>query len=156
MSAVSSIEAATERPVFVDTNVLVYAYDLSAGEKHDRAREMVEELWRTRHGCISVQVLQEFFVNVTRKIPKPLPAVQAKEIVSDLIHWKLHSPTGRDVAKAIDLHERAELSFWDSMIVRSAISLGCSVVLTEDLNPGQVYDGVTVENPFQGHSEERN
>jgi predicted nucleic acid-binding protein len=62
----------TSELVFVDTNVLVYAYDLSAGEKHERARELVEELWRTRQGCISVQVLQEFFVNVTRKIlPRP-------------------------------------------------------------------------------------
>ena len=57
---------------FVDTNVLVYSYDLSAGDKHERARELVGSLWRTRNGCISVQVLQEFLVNVTRKIPAPL------------------------------------------------------------------------------------
>lgn len=153
MSAVSDLEAGTEQRVFVDTNVLVYAYDLSAGEKHERARELVEELWRTRYGCVSVQVLQEFFVNVTRKIPRPLSAAQAKEIVSDLTYWKLHYPTGRDIVEAIDLNERHELSFWDSMIIRSAVSLGCGTVFTEDLNPGQVYDDLTVENPFQRHRE---
>ncbi|MDN5697747.1 MAG: PIN domain-containing protein [Rubrobacter sp.] len=151
MSAVSDPRGGVGQRVFVDTNVLVYAYDLSAGEKHERARDLVEELWRTRYGCVSVQVLQEFFVNVPRKIPKPLSTAQAKEIVSDLSYWKLHSPTGRDVVEAIDLNERHELSFWDSMIVRSAVSLGCNMVLTEDLNPGQAYDGLTVENPFQGH-----
>ncbi|WP_047865494.1 PIN domain-containing protein [Rubrobacter aplysinae] len=151
MSAVSNIEGAsavTEQRVFVDTNVLVYAYDLSAGEKHERARKMVEELWRTRTGCISVQVLQEFFVNVTRKIPKPLSTAQAKEIVSDLGHWKMHSPSARDVVEAIDLHERLSLSFWDGMILRSAASLGCTVLYTEDLNTGQSYDGIRTENPF--------
>lgn len=151
MSAVSSTESAiegAEQRVFVDTNVLVYAYDLSAGHKHERAREMVEGLWRTRSGCVSVQVMQEFYVNVTRKIPKPLYTAQAREIVSDLGHWKLHSPSGRDVVEAIELHERLSLSFWDAMIVRSAASLGCAVLYTEDLNPGQSYDGIRAEDPF--------
>lgn len=152
MSAVSNIEGAEQR-VFVDTNVLLYAYDLSAGEKHDRARELVEELWRSRAGCISVQVLQEFFVNVTHKIPKPLHATQAKEIVSDLGYWRTHSPSIRDVAEAIELHERLSLSFWDAMIVRSATSLGCATLYTEDLNAGQSYDGIKAENPLLGVSE---
>lgn len=148
---VSSIEdaaAGTGERFFVDTNVLVYAYDLSAGYKHERAREMVEGLWRARAGCVSVQVLQEFFVNVTRKIPEPLSTTQAKRIASDLGHWRTHSPTARDVVEAIELHERLSLSFWDAMIVRSASSSGCSVLYTEDLNSGQLYDGVRVENPL--------
>lgn len=149
MSATASIEGAEQR-VFVDTNVLVYAYDVSAGEKHDLAREMIEDLWRSRAGCISVQVLQEFFVNVTRKIPNPLSTAQAKEIVSDLGYWKAHSPSARDVVEAIELHERLQLSFWDAMIVRSAACSGCIVLYTEDLNAGQAYDGVRVENPFPG------
>lgn len=134
--------------VFVDTNVLVYAYDLSAGDKHERARELVEELWRTRCGCISVQVLQEFFVNVTRKIPAPLPTPTARELVRDLAHWRTHSPDERSVLAAIDLHERADLSFWDAMILHSASSLGCETLYTEDLNAGQRYNGVMAENPF--------
>lgn len=137
-----------ERPVFVDTNVLVYAYDVSAGEKHERGRDLLEELWRSRRGRLSVQVLQEFFVNVTRKIPKPLSTGDADQLVSDLAHWKTHSPTPRDVVEAIGLHERLELSFWDAMIVRSAASMDCGVLYTEDLNPGQLYDSVRVENPL--------
>jgi predicted nucleic acid-binding protein len=137
-----------EQRVFVDTNVLVYAYDLSAGDKHDRAREMIEDLWLTRTGCISVQVLQEFFVNVTRKIPKPLPTAQAKEIITDLGYWKTHSPSAWDVGEVIELHERLSLSFWDAMIVRSATSLGCGTLYTEDLNSGQSYDGIKAKNPF--------
>jgi predicted nucleic acid-binding protein len=80
--------------VFLDTNVLVYAHDLSAGEKHEQAWGLVEELWRTRQGCISVQVLQEFFVNVTRKVPTPLPIPTARELVQDLVRWKIY-PAGR-------------------------------------------------------------
>jgi predicted nucleic acid-binding protein len=139
----------TSELVFVDTNVLVYAYDLSAGEKHERARELVEELWRTRQGCISVQVLQEFFVNVTRKIPNPLALSTARELVQDLARWKTHAPDERSVLAAIDLHERASLSFWDAMILRSAASLGCETLYTEELNAGQSYDGVVVKNPFE-------
>lgn len=137
-----------EHPVFVDTNVLVYAYDLSAGGKHERARQLLEELWRSRNGRLSVQVLQEFFVNITRKIPKPLSVDDASQLIWDLAYWKTHSPTPRDVVEAVSLHKRLELSFWDAMIVHSAASLGCGVLYTEDLNPGQSYDGVRVENPL--------
>jgi predicted nucleic acid-binding protein len=132
--------------VFVDTNVLVYAYDLSAGDKHERARRLVEELRRTRQGCISIQVLQEFFVNVTRKIPNPLAPSTAREIVQDLARWKTHTPDERSVLAAIDLHEHAGLSFWDAMILRSAASLGCETLYTEDPNAGQSYDGVVVKS----------
>jgi len=69
---------------FVDTNVLVYAYDVTAGDKHSRARALVNELWDTREGCLSVQVLQEFFVTTTRKIPRPLEAPAAAQIIDDL------------------------------------------------------------------------
>lgn len=150
MSVVPDMDSDAEQRVFVDTNVLVYAYDLSAGEKHERGREMVAGLWRDRSGCISVQVLQEFFVNVTRKIPKPLPAARAQEIVSDLSYWKTHSPTAQDVVEAIALHERLSLSFWDAMIVRSAASSGCDTLYSEDLNARQTYDGIRVHNPFSG------
>lgn len=150
-SNISNIEGASagiEQRFFVDTNVLVYAYDVSAGYKHERAKEIIESLWRTRAGCVSIQVLQEFLVNVTRKIPNPLPTIQAKQILSDLGYWKTHSPSARNVVEAIELHERLELSFWEAMIVRSASSLGCGILYTENLNAGQVYSGVRVENPL--------
>ena len=134
---------------FVDTNVLLYAHDDSAGTKRDQARTLLEQLWESRDGCLSVQVLQEFFVNVTRKIAKPLSAETAKEIVADLSHWHMHVPAADDVLGAIGIHQRAGISFWDGMIVHSAAEMGCAVVYSEDLNAGQDYSGVRVENPFQ-------
>ena len=134
---------------FVDTNVLVYAHDDSAGGKRDQARALVEQLWESRDGCLSVQVLQEFFVTVTRKIAKPLDAETAKAIVADLSRWYLHVPAAHDVLAAIGIHQRTGISFWDAMIVRSAAEIGCIVLYSEDLNAGQEYSGVSVENPFQ-------
>jgi predicted nucleic acid-binding protein len=134
---------------FVDTNVLVYAHDESAGGKRDQARALVEQLWESRDGCLSVQVLQEFFVTVTHKIAKPLNAETAKEIVADYSRWYLHVPAADDVLAAIGIHQRAGISFWDAMIVRSAAEIGCDVLYSEDLNAGQEYSGIRVENPFQ-------
>ena len=133
---------------FVDTHVLVYAHDVTAGDKRARARALIEELWDTREGCLSVQVLQEFFVTTTRKIPKPLDARSAAQIIDDLAHWHVHAPAAGDVLAAIDLHQRAGTSFWDAMIIRSAKELGCGILHSEDLNPGQEYEGVLVRNPF--------
>ena len=135
---------------FVDTSVLVYAHDVTAGDKHDRARALLEELWDTREGCLSVQVLQEFFVTTTRKIPKPLEAPAAAQIIADLARWHMHAPAARDVLAAIDIHQRTGASFWDAMILRSAQELGCRTLYSEDLNPSQTYAGVQVSNPFLG------
>jgi predicted nucleic acid-binding protein len=133
---------------FVDTNVLVYAHDVTAGDKHARARALVEELWETRDGCLSVQVLQEFFVTTTRKIPKPLDAPAAARIINDLAHWHVHAPAAADVLAAVDIHQRTGASFWDAMILRSAKELGCATLYSEDLKLGQNYDGVQLRNPF--------
>jgi predicted nucleic acid-binding protein len=135
---------------FVDTNVLVYAYDVTAGDKHSHARALAEELWDNREGCLSIQVLQEFFVTTTRKIPKPLEALAAARIIDDLAHWHVHAPAASDVLAAIDIHQRTGASFWDAMILRSAKELGCGTLHSEDLNPGQEYEGVQVSNPFLG------
>jgi predicted nucleic acid-binding protein len=88
-------------------------------------------------------------VTVTRKIAKPLDAETAKEIIADLSRWYVHVPAADDVLAAIGIHQRAGISFWDAMIVRSAAEIGCSVLYSEDLNASQEYSGVLVENPFQ-------
>ncbi len=134
---------------FVDTNVFVYAYDQTAGDKHDAAAALVAELGRDRRGALSIQVLQELFVNVTRKVPRPMRVEDARERVETLARWRLHAPAARDVLAAIDVQRTYAISFWDAMIVRSASWLGCAVLWTEDLNPDQVYEGVRVENPFR-------
>lgn len=133
---------------FVDTNVLVYAYDGTAGPKHETARSLVGGLWETGEGCLSIQVLQEFFVTVTRKVPRPLSADTAAQAVADLGRWRVHSPATTDVLAAIDLHRRESVSFWDAMVIHSAAVLGCSSLRSEDLNHGQRYGGVIVRNPF--------
>lgn len=133
---------------FVDTNVLIYAHDLSAGRKHSRARELIRDLWQSGAGCLSIQVLQEFYVNVTQKVAKPLAPEAAAQIVADLAAWHIHRPNVEDVLDAIRLQQRYHISFWDAMIIASAIQLDCETLWSEDLNPGQVYDQVTVLNPF--------
>lgn len=133
---------------FVDTNVVVYAHDLTAGDKRSRAREIMADLWETDDGCLSIQVLQETFVTLTGKVPQPLDIETAASVVADLGRWTVHSPDPEDVLAAIEIQQRSQLCFWDSMIVRSAGRLGCEVLYSEDLNPGQRYAGVTVHNPF--------
>lgn len=134
--------------IFVDTNILVYAHDRTAGEKHRRAKALLEQMWEAGDGCLSIQVLQEFYVTVTRKIRRPLDQALARQLVADLGHWRIHVPVVEDVLDAIALQETAGLSFWDAMIVQSAVRLGCRQLLSEDLNAGQMYGGVQVLNPF--------
>lgn len=133
---------------FVDTNVLVYAHDVTASDKHIRAKQLVADLWTDGTGCLSVQVLQEFYVTVTRKVQRPLDLNVAQQLVEDLGQWLVHSPTVGDIVEAIQLHQSARLSFWDAMVLTSAQKLNCTVIWSEDLNTGQVIGGVSVKNPF--------
>jgi predicted nucleic acid-binding protein len=133
---------------FIDTNILIYAHDRSAGDKHVRAQDLIHGLWQSGEGCLSIQVLQEFYVNVTQKVAKPLAPAVASRLVSDLGVWRVHRPGVEDILDAIRLQQRYQLSFWDAMIVASAIQLRCQSIWSEDLNPGQDYGGVRVVNPF--------
>ncbi len=133
---------------FVDTNVLVYSYDVDAGSKHETARSVLRELWESRSGAVSTQVLQEFYVTVTRKIPKPIPRRTAREIIETYAAWPVHRPLVRDVAQASELEERYQLSFWDSLIITSAQQTDARVLLSEDLQDGQRFGELSIVNPF--------
>lgn len=133
---------------FVDTNVLVYAYDSSQGQKQTQARQLLHQLWQQQVGCVSIQVLQEFYVTVTRKLANPLAPADASQIIADLGLWRVHQPQVEDVLSAIQIQQRYQLSFWDSLIVRSANQLGCSLIWTEDLNDGQQIEGCAIQSPF--------
>ncbi|HEX8949082.1 MAG TPA: PIN domain-containing protein [Dissulfurispiraceae bacterium] len=135
---------------FVDTNILVYAYDSSAGEKHAAAAELMKDLWNTGHGIISTQVLQEFFVTVTKKIGKPLDAGAAKTIVKDLLKWKTVVIGGEIILEAIDLHNEHNYSFWDSVIIASALEGGAGSLLSEDFSNTHKIKGLVIRNPFAG------
>ncbi len=137
---------------FVDTNIIVYSYDKSAGEKHRIAKHLMKSLWELRTGCISVQVLQEFYVTVTSKLDNTLDTKTASQIISGLSSWTLHSPSAEDVIHAILTQKRFNVSFWDAMIIHSAEKMKCSVLFSEDLNSGQTYKGVRVVNPFDTNS----
>ncbi len=135
--------------IFVDTNILVYAHDVSAGIKHATAKKLIQELWENKTGCLSIQVMQEFYVSVTQKVPNPMDYVNAIGIIRDLNYWKVHEPKIEDVLNAVDIQQRYQISFWDAMILQSALQLECSLLWSEDLNPGHVYESVKLINPFQ-------
>ena len=133
---------------FIDTNILIYAYDTSTGEKHQEASKLLQELWKNENGCISIQVLQEFYVNATRKAPQALEPLQAASIIRDLSNWKVHRPDTEDVLAAISIQQQYQISFWDALIVRSAQESNCKILWSEDLSNGQDYGGVKVINPL--------
>ncbi len=132
---------------FVDTNVIIYALDRTAGPKRDVAFRLLERLWSERSGCVSLQVLQEFYVTATNRLA--MSSTEAVRQVERLGKWTVHRPRLEDVISAIELHRRKRVSFWDALIVRSAIQLGCSILWTEYLSDGQEWESVTVRNPFQ-------
>jgi predicted nucleic acid-binding protein len=132
---------------FVDTNLLVYAHDSSAGVKHDRARGLVERLWQDRTGVLSTQVLQELYVSL-RKARHPLPASEARQIAADYLRWEIVVNTGESVLEAAELEERYRLSFWDALIVHAAGVSGAETLYSEDLSHGQAYGAVRVLNPL--------
>ncbi len=104
-------------------------------------------LWRGGGGCLSVQVLQELYVTLIRKVKAMTPET-ARELVEAYSHWRTHRPAGSDVVASIDLHQKEQLSFWDAMVIHSAARLGCERLYSEDLNAGQLILGVQVVNPF--------
>ena len=133
---------------FVDANILVYAFDASAGARQAEAVALLARLWASNSGCVSVQVLQEFFVIITGKVPRPLTAALAAERIREFSAWTVFAPTAADVLGAIGLQQEAKLSFWDAMIVQAAIESGSETLWSEDLNDGQAIHGVQIRNPF--------
>lgn len=134
---------------FVDSNILLYAHDSQAGPKQSIAAARLTELWHNRAGRLSAQVLQEFYVNVTRKIPRPLPPSLAREIIRNYTPWLETPTTAATIVRASELSELSQLSFSDSLILASAEQDAAAILLTEDLNHGQSIAGITIVNPFR-------
>ena len=133
---------------FVDTNILMYAHDKAAGAKHERAKAIVEELWRDRTGVVSTQVLQELSVNLRKKVRQPVDAKATRDIVVDYLTWQVIVNGGEAILDALDIEKRYEISFWDALIVQAAQSSGAEVLYSEDLADGQRYASIHVLNPF--------
>jgi len=133
---------------FFDTNVLVYLFDASQAPKKARAQALLADAVVGGDALLSTQVLQEFFVAVTRKLSTPLPHDQAEQAVRELSSLPVVDVDTATILESIATMRRYGFSFWDSLIVRSAIKGGASVLYTEDLNDGQKIETLTVHNPF--------
>jgi predicted nucleic acid-binding protein len=131
---------------FFDTNVLVYADDKAAPAKQRQAVELVAEHRLAGTGVVSLQVLQEYFVTVTRKLQ--VDAKIARRKVELLAEFDVVAPDVADVLAAIDLHRLNGISFWDALILRSAKQAGCKILFSEDMQAAQEIDGIRIENPF--------
>jgi predicted nucleic acid-binding protein len=132
---------------FIDTNVLVYAYDEREGSKQAAAKKILYDLLRQRSGVLSMQVLQEFYNTVTRKLAIPLPKDKARLIVDRFARWCV-ATTPEEIKRAFQIEDEARISFWDALIFAAAIKSGAKRILSEDLNDGQVIAGIQVVNPF--------
>lgn len=133
---------------FVDTNILLYAFDHEAGLKHDVAKKLITTLWKENRGVVSTQVLQEFTVNLQKKV-KPPPSIRdIKAAVQALLSWAVVVNDGAAVLEAIEIQQRYQLSFWDALIILAADRSGATLLYSEDLNHGQSYGNIRVENPF--------
>jgi predicted nucleic acid-binding protein len=127
----------------------MYAHDTAAGDKHARAKALVEDLWESRSGVVSTQILQELAVNLRRKSKKPLDAKATRDVVSDYLTWQVVVNGGESILEAIDLESRYQISFWDALMVHAAQTSGAAVLYSEDLSDGQRYGTVRVTNPFK-------
>ena len=133
--------------VFLDTNILVYAQDQDSPAKRRRSREVIAALAQSGVGVISTQVLQEFYVAVTRKLG--VAPLAAKRVLQTFTIFEIVQTSPDLIERAIDCSVLNTISFWDALIVAAAASSGCAIVYSEDLNPGQTIQGVRVENPLR-------
>lgn len=135
-------------PIFVDTNIFVYAQQANELRRQPIAAEWLDQLWQEQLGRTSMQVLSEYYVTVTRKIKPAMAAAEAWDEIRNLLTWNPHPTDLELMLRAREIEQRYRLSWWDSMIVAAAQVQNCAVLLTEDLQDGAVYGGVTVRNPF--------
>jgi predicted nucleic acid-binding protein len=135
---------------FVDTNILIYAHDRAAGVKHERARQLVERLWTSGEGVLSTQVLQELCVNLRRKVARPLPLEEIRQLVQDYLSWEVVVNAPESAIDALEIEVRYKISFWDALVLQAAETSGAAILYSEDLAAGR-YGSVQVVNPLVGN-----
>ena len=133
---------------FVDTNILIYAHDRSAGIKHERARHAIERLWTTGQGVLSTQILQELCINLRRKLVRPLPVDEVRRLIQDYLSWEIVVNSPEAVLQSLEIEMRYKISFWDALVLQAAEQSGAAVLYSEDLAAGQHYGPVQVVNPL--------
>jgi predicted nucleic acid-binding protein len=135
----------------LDRNVLVYAYDTSNPEKHEKARQILQHIWGSGGGVTTIQNLCEFFVVVTKKVEKPISTPEASVIVNDIIYssqWRIYDRDHYTLIKAIELSSGPNVHFWDALIAQTMIDNGISVIVTENITDFEKIPGIKARNPF--------
>jgi len=133
---------------FVDTNILLYAHDRSAGLKHERARQLIERLWISGQGVLSTQVLQELCINLRRRIARPLSVEEIRSLIQDYLSWEIVVNDPASVLRALEIEVRHKTYFWDALVLQAAESAGAAILYSEDLAARQKYGPVQVINPL--------
>jgi len=136
--------------VFVDTNILIYAHDRSAGLKRERARKLIAQLWESGIGVLSTQILQELCINLRRKTSPALSAEEVRTLIHDYLSWEIVINSAESVLSALDLEARYKISFWDALVLQAADDAGAAILYSEDLAAGQTYGDIHVVNPLLG------
>ena len=131
---------------FIDTNILIYAHDTAEEVKHVKAVELIRRLETSNIGAISTQVLVEFVSVGSRKLK--LSNKELQEIVSDFGHWTIHRPTHAEILHAIVVQRNAKISWWDALLLNSAIQVGAAILWSEDFQSNRRFGDLQVKNPF--------
>ena len=131
---------------FVDTNVLIYAFDTSSPRKHHIAALLITSLNEAGNGALSIQVLSEFYSVTTRKLKYPVE--RSQRTLASFQLWTIHTPSHADLMRASFLQQQLQISWWDALIVNSAQQVNASILWTEDLNHNQRIGNLTIRNPF--------
>ena len=134
---------------FVDTNILIYAHDRSAGVKHNRANELIRRLWDSGAGVLSTQVLQELCINLRRRVSPALAVGEVRSLLQDYLAWEIVVNDADSVLNALDLEVKYKVSFWDALILQAAEDSGASIIYSEDLSAGRSYGDLRVINPLK-------
>ena len=134
---------------FIDTNILVYAYDKDEELKNPIAKRILIDCWENKSGSISTQVLQEFHFTITAKLSKRIGISEARELIKDFLSWQTEQITPHDIIDATILQERYKYSFWDSLIIVTAQKSGAEILYSEDLQDGQKIGDLVIKNPFK-------
>ena len=134
--------------IFVDTNILVYCFDDADPAKKKKAMQIMDGLWETSKGVLSLQVLKEFFVTVTEKLANKMDFRDAKAAVIDLLSWNIFYETRFSLERTFEIIQKHHLSLWDANIISAAILSDCNTVYSEDLQHNQTIEGVRIINPL--------
>ncbi|MBV9573003.1 MAG: PIN domain-containing protein [Acidobacteriales bacterium] len=135
---------------FVDTNILIYAHDYRAGQKHQRAQQLIQGLWESGAGVLSTQILQEICVNFRRKVDPPLQTDEVRRLIEDYSNWEVVINSPESIVEALEIELRYKISFWDALVLQAAEQAGAAILYSEDLAEGQNYGSLRVVNPFTG------